>query len=319
MDINEIINKQKYNIDIFFKNINHNDITTFCNHLINIKGNIIFFGIGKSENVCNHFSAILNSINIKSCTMSAQNCLHGDIGFIDHNDLVIYISNSGNTCELLNIAPFIKNKTQNIYGIFTNENAKLINFCSHHIILPKINEIDRFKMIPTSSIAEYILFINIVISNIIEINNISIETYAANHPEGSIGKKIYKTARDYMINKEFLSIIYPNTYIKDCIFNICQNHLRCSIIINNNNNIIGLVTDGNIRRYLSKKNTSLDDHIKECINYNPIIVKDTDKMNDIIKLVKNDSRLLSGIPVANHNNELIGLLSQKEIIAFGFD
>ena len=247
MELNDIITFQKKQIKQFFELINIEEINKFSNILASSKGNIIFFGVGKSENICFHFSNLLSSISIKSLTMSSQNCLHGDIGFINKNDIVIYISNSGNTNELLNIAPFIVTKTKNIYGIFTNNNAKLIKYCKDYIILPKLIEIDRFQTIPTTSIAEYILFINIVTSYIIEIKNIKIEEYAHNHPEGTIGKKLYKTVKDYMLDYDKISFVDINTPIKDCLFDICEKHIRCCIIITPNNKIIGIVTDGNIR------------------------------------------------------------------------
>lgn len=250
--------------------------------------------------------------------MSAQNCLHGDIGFIGKNDIVIYISNSGNTVELLNIAPFIITKTKNIYGIFTNNEAKLIKFCNNYFILPKLQEIDRFQTIPTTSITEYILLANITVSNIIEIKNIKIEDYAHNHPEGSIGKKLYKMAKDSMLTSDKISLMNINDSIKDCMFDICKKCTRCSVIIDSNNEVIGILTDGNIRRYLSSVGTSLSDSIEKCVNYNPKIVRSNKKMTEVVELIKNDYRLLSGIPVVNDSDKVIGLITQQQVIDYSF-
>lgn len=318
MQLNDIIKLQKKQIEKFFKLIDDSKIDMLSNILSSCEGNIIFYGIGKSENVCTHFSTLLSSIGIKSLTMSAQNCLHGDIGFISKKDIVIYISNSGNTVELLNIAPSIITKTNNVYGIFTNNKAKLIEFCNNYFILPKLQEIDRFKTIPTSSITEYILLANITVSYIIEIKNIKIEDYACNHPEGTIGKKLYKTAKDYMLSCDKISLMNINNSIKDCMFDICKKCIRCSVITNSNNEVIGIITDGNIRRYLSNINTSLYDNIEKCINYNPHTIHFDKKMIETVELIKNDYRLLSGIPVVDNNNKIVGLITQQQVIDYSF-
>jgi arabinose-5-phosphate isomerase len=317
MNLENIIESQKNNIDDFFSKLDINQIKNFCNILMNVNnGTIIFYGIGKSENVSIHFSSLLNSIGIKSVSLSSQNCLHGDIGFINNNDYVIYISNSGNTYELLNIAPYISSKTPHIYGIFSNNSAKLLQYCKSSLILPKVIEIDKFNSIPTTSIIEYITIINIMISYIIEIKHININSYSLNHPEGSIGKRLYKNASDIMINCDNISIIKSDTTIKECLLDICSKHVRCSVIVSDNNRIIGLITDGDLRRYLSEQKCDLNDKIYNCANFNPIYVNSDIKAIDVINLVKNDYRLLSGVPVVNQNKELIGLITQQQIIDY---
>ncbi len=93
--------------------------------------------------------------------------------------------------------------------------------------------------------------------------------------------------------------------------------MRCSVVISEDRKIIGIVTDGNLRRYLSKKKSHLNDKIYKCVNFSPTIVKTKTKAYDVINLVKGDYRLLSGIPVINDDEKLIGLITQQQIIDYG--
>lgn len=319
--VTDITLKQKNLLETFFRNFNHEEIDNLADTILDINplSKIIFYGIGKSENIAKHIADILSSISIPSICLSPQNCLHGDIGFISKQDYVIYFSNSGNTMELLNIAPYIKKKANYIIGVFTNENAKLIQYCHQTIILPKCEELDPFKTIPSTSVLEYILFGNILSTTLLHKKNMTIEEYSINHPEGSIGRKIYLKAKDIMIPINDVPFITDKTNIHDALFAICEKRLRCAIVTRKDK-FIGIITDGNIRRYLSKQKKNIDffkKSIINCINKNPYTINDTDKVYDIIEAIKNNYRLLSGIPVLNSDKEIIGLVSQEQIVKYG--
>ncbi len=315
MNSKDILEYQKKNLNIFFSNIDHIQLDKIIKNISNLPNyaKIITIGVGKSENIAIHFTSLLNSINIQSCNLSVLNALHGDIGIVNDIDYIIYISNSGNTKEILNIAPYISNRCTNIIGIFSNPNAKLIEFCEEVLIMPKINEIDSFNTIPTSSILEYIICINIIISALITIRNICKNTYSNNHPEGNIGLKCNKKLADIMIIKDKLAIVDINNTIKETLFIICKKRLRCCLV-KLNNKFIGLVTDGNIRRYLSNDNSDIHDKIENCINTTPLILNQDVSFNILIDNLKNKHQIISGIPITNNNNKIVGLVTQEEII-----
>lgn len=321
MDCYDILVSQKKKLEPFFHNLNTEKMNQLGQFLVQLppSTNIFIYGIGKSENLAIHFASILNSISIKAFPASPQNCLHGDIGYISSQDWLILLSNSGNTRELLDLAPFLYNKTTNIIGVFSNPNAKLLQYChpDYSIILPKVFELDRFNQIPSTSVLEFTLFINILTSYIIEQRNMKLEEYANNHPNGEIGKRIYKRVKDIMIPREKIAIVKSDTSIKDCLFKICEKHLRCAIVLDANDRLLGIATDGNLRRYLANDDVSLSDSISNCLNLEPFIVNEYDRISEIIDDIKKDYRLLSGIPVINEENHLVGLISQHQIVDYG--
>lgn len=317
-DCKTLLDSQKNILEIFYQNINYKKLNQIINSLAGLPkyAKIVISGVGKSENISIHFASLLNSIGIQAVPLSPLNCLHGDIGILNDIDYVIYISNSGNTKELLNIAPYVKEKCKNIIGIFTNENAKLIKYCTDYFIMPKIDELDDFNTIPSSSIIEYIVCFNIIISSLIKIKNITKEDYGNNHPEGNIGLKCNKTIKDIMITKDKLAIVDIDDDIKHCLLVICEKKLRCCIV-RSNGKYVGIATDGNIRRYLAGKNGNdhnIYDSISNCVNRSPVMFDQYDKFNKLIESIKDKHSITSGIPIIDDKKNLVGLITHDQII-----
>lgn len=319
--IPSLIANQKDHLDFFFNNINYKEVQNLLGIMTKVKNlgaKIIITGVGKNENVSKHLVSLLNSINFPSVFLSVLNSLHGDIGIINKSDLIMMLSNSGNTEELIKIASFLKMRADQIIGIFSNPNAGLNTFCDHVVVLPKLKELDRFNLIPTSSILSFTIFCNLLVAGLIEYNNITIEEYSKNHPNGNIGNKIFLKCRDIMLKKDKIVFVNLNTKLKECLLEMCSRRLRCAIVISEeNHDLLGIMTDGDIRRFILKNN--LDDSIVlDCLNSKPITVNENDDLDDISQMVKNDYRIISGIPVVNEKQEITGLISQEEIIKYVF-
>lgn len=241
-----------------------------------------------------------------------MNCLHGDIGVIKNDDV---ISNSGNTIELVNIITYIKERTTNIIGIFSNPDATLLKYCSNSYILPKVSELDRFNLIRTSSIISFVTFSNVLISSLIEFDNIQIAQYGKNHPSGNIGNKILKCG-DIMIKYDQIVLVEEGDRLHDCLLELCSKRLRCALVVDHKKNtspeLRGIITDGDIRRFLSTHEIN-DSTIKNCINKEPITINADDNLETLINVIKHNHSLISGIPVLN-NGILVGLITQSQII-----
>jgi arabinose-5-phosphate isomerase len=169
--------------------INYNEILLLINLIKNRKGNIIFTGIGKSGFVAEHVSSTFNSISIKSVFINPVNCLHGDLGFISNNDIIICISKSGNTEELLKFVQLCKtnNKAQ-IVLIHSNNKVNLIKEkVDHSIFIPVKKELDDFNIIPTISSIIYLAFLQCIGLTTIDVNESKLQKFFKNHPGGSIG------------------------------------------------------------------------------------------------------------------------------------
>lgn len=295
----------KNNFDYFFNNLDYSEIVDFSNIIINNKNknNIFFLGIGKSYNVCLHFSDILKCINIPSIVIETSKMLHGDIGLLKENDIIILISNSGNTKELIEIVNIIINKKniQNTILLSSNKNGKLSNICNKSFIVPINNELNScFSLIPTLSINNYIYYANIILETLIKKLNLTKSIYIENHYSGNIGNT-YKKVKEHIIYKEKCCILTLDSSVKDIIINLNKTKLACCVIINNEENVIGIITDNDIRKYLENNNNLLV-NIKNIINYNFYFIDDEDMF------IKDLKQQFNYIPIIK-NKKFIGLFN----------
>lgn len=281
-----------------------NKIVKFIDNISKISGTIYCGGIGKSDILSKLLSDLLKSINIKSHNLNITNLNHGDIGTVDcDNDILIIFSKSGNTIELKYICE--NNKNLKIYGVFCNKQADLIKYCDNFIILPFVNEIkNNIDIIPSNSCISYIIFINLLISGLIEKKNIKLENYEKNHIGGNIGKQL-------LILKNIMSTNFPKKNINtdidinDILIDMIKFKIGCYIFVNNKNKYIGLVTDADLRKLYHNK---LD--IKKIINTNSFVIKNKNlRVLDIYENIK----LYSYIPILD-NDEVIGLISRDSIL-----
>ena len=164
-------------------------LAKIINNISLVNNNVYTIGVGKSQHVARLFSDQLKLLSIVSMNLNITNLSHGDIGIINENDLIIIVSKSGNTEELIDIIPTLKDKKGIVCLISMNSLGIINKMVSYAFILPKIDEIDSCNLIPTNSILVFIHYFNKVVLNLISIKNLKPNTIVAmNHPGGDLGK-----------------------------------------------------------------------------------------------------------------------------------
>jgi len=302
--INNDLFDQKSELDFFFNNFNEIKFNNIVNTIISFK-NIFIIGVGKSGNLAKHTSDMLLSINISCINLCPINMLHGDFGIIKKNSLIILYSKSGNTQELLNLIDGIRKRKAKTLLITCNKNGKLINLVDHYFILPFNNELDSaFNIIPTTSIVIFTLFINLLITNIIKKLNIKIEDYKYNHVSGNIGTELFTFVKDVYIPIEKTCFLCNNSSVIDIIFKMTEKKTGYCVILETgtNYNFLGIITDGDIRRYITKnKDNFLNNDITDIINKTPYIINNLNQ-----PLYKFNNISYSYIPIVI-NGKYIGM------------
>lgn len=291
--LNNIKKNLRKNYNYIINNIADNNINILISNIEN-SNNIYCCGVGKSGNVAQHMVDILKSINISAHILNCMNSIHGDIGCIKENDIIIFFSNSGNTPEILNIIDHIKVKKCKTILITCNGDNLIGNKCDIIIILPKVNELEgTINCIPTNSIICMITYCNIVAS--ILSNKINNDIYISNHPAGMIGYNM-KKIKD-IIKKDYPKIILnESVLLNDILLEMTKYSIGCCFFTDNNNMLLGLMTDGDIRRMLlkdsNKKYITMNDininyYYETDINKNIYMIQ---KMNryKFIPIIEND-------------------------------
>lgn len=309
--INNFIINQQDNMKNFLDKIEKLEVIKLKDIILNYKcSNIFFCGIGKSENISIHISDIFKSIGLSSFKINLQNMNHGDIGMFKENDLIIFISNSGNTKELYNFIINSNLKTKKIL-ITSNKKSYISDIVDNTFIVPFENESDlKFNLIPTNSFINFVNYFNLITNLLIDDLKFNLEKYKINHYGGNIGFKTKKIK--LFINTKF-NKSNKNVTIRKTI-NILKKYKNGIIFIDDNEKFYGIMTTQDIFN-LIEKNKNLDSNICEFINTTPFIINNTELIiNEVFEEIKNFTSF-KFIPILE-NNKPIGILDNSKILNF---
>ncbi len=232
------------------------------------KGKVVCSGVGKSGLIARKVSASLSSVGISSFFLDPNSAIHGDLGQIDKRDVLIVFSYSGNTSELTNLLKYSNRFGIKVIGVASGENSLLIKASDIPIILPKVKEADPIGMVPSSSTSITLLFGDSLMSALLAKRNFTKERFKIYHPGGSIGKTLL-LAKDIMLKGNKVPLIQSNNNIDKALKIISKKNLGIGIITKKKN-VIGIVTDGDIRR--GSKNYSDKTKITSLMTKKPLFV-----------------------------------------------
>lgn len=298
-----------------FDNVHFDFITE---ELLGCIGNIYVTGVGKSEDISIHFVNLLKSIGIKSYYFNIMNSTHGDLGCIKNEDIIIFFSKSGNTKEIIDKINLFKCYR---IGVCCHVKSLFSKYCDYNIVLPFQSEITNSKninCIPSNSYMSHLFFVNILINNLIEKSNINLDLYKSNHPAGNIGHNLRKI-KDIIIT-EYPKIILAsniilngNIKLNDILLEMTNYSIGCCFFVNENNNLLGVLTDGDIRRIMLN-NKNINDISIHDINTKYTIINDSNIY--ISELIKNENlekyKKAKFIPIIE-NHIIIGIINYSKI------
>lgn len=230
-------------------------------------GRVIITGIGKSAIIANKIVATLNSTGTPAIFMHAADAIHGDLGLIQNEDVVICISKSGNTPEIKVLIPLIKNSRNKIIAITANEASFLAQHADFTINTFVNKEACPNNLAPTTSTTAQLVMGDALAMCLLNLRDFSSSDFAKYHPGGALGKKLYLKVEDLSaVNKK--PQVAPNTKIRPIIVEITEKMLGVTAVVENNK-IIGIITDGDLRRMLNKVNDFSNLTAKDIMSENP--------------------------------------------------
>ena len=278
--------------------IDRNKFNEICELIINCKGNIVLMGIGKSGNIAAKISSTFSSTGTPSFYLNAAEASHGDLGSLKKNDILVIFSFSGETEEIVQIFPTCKSKVRTIVSITGNEESSLAKNSNLNLHLEISEEACPLNLAPTTSSSAMLILGDALAIAILEARKFSPEDFAKNHPGGKLGKSLLKV-KDLMISGNSLPLISDSAPMKDVIYEISNKGLGLTLVKDSKRKIIGLFTDGDLRRLLNKNSNIEDLKISslmtrkfQAINKNMQIKNAIDQMNKykIYSLVVKDEK-----------------------------
>ncbi|MBS0653950.1 MAG: SIS domain-containing protein, partial [Verrucomicrobia bacterium] len=199
--LKNILEQQKQYLDHYFHTLDLNQVERVVDACSRISGLIVFTGVGKSGIIAEKIAMTLISTGTKALYLPPTNFLHGDIGILSENDMLVLISRSGETEELLNLLPFARKRNTRLLAIVSNPQSRLAKMCDQFVNLPVEKELCPFDLAPTTSTAVQMLFGDLLSVALMRMKQFDLSTYALNHPSGSIGKKMSIKVEDVMFKE----------------------------------------------------------------------------------------------------------------------
>jgi arabinose-5-phosphate isomerase len=215
------------------------------------KGRLVISGIGKSAIIAQKIVASLNSTGTPSLFLHAADAIHGDIGMVQQDDVVMVISKSGDSPEIKVLVPLIKNFKNTLIAVCGNMQSYLAK-CADIVLNTTVEEeASPFNLAPTSSTTAQLVMGDAICVCLMELRGFNSEDFAKFHPGGTLGKKLYMRVAELSINNEKPSV-NSESLLKDVIIEITKKRLGVTVVLDDDENIIGIITDGDLRRMLEK-------------------------------------------------------------------
>ncbi len=246
------------------------EFTAAVNAILNSKGKLIVAGVGKSGLIGRKIAATLASTGTPSFFLHPGEAFHGDLGMVEPNDLVILISYSGETDEVLKIIPFLKWNKNSIIGITGNPNSTIAKNSDHHLNVCITREACPLELAPTSSTTVTLVMGDALAVALMEARQFQHEDFARFHPGGSLGRKLLVKVKDLM-RRDNLPYINKNASFTEMLLCMSEGKLGL-VIVGNSDRIEGVVTDGDLRRALVRNPDTSQLVISEMMTANPVII-----------------------------------------------
>ena len=277
-------------------------------------GRVVVTGIGKSAIIAQKIAATLNSTGSPALFMHAADAIHGDLGMIQKNDIVLILSKSGDSNEIKTLVPLIKNFGNSIIALVGNTNSFLAKNADIVLNTTVSNEACPNNLAPTTSTTAQMVMGDALAIALMELNNFNGHDFAKFHPGGNLGKRLYLKVDDiYKLNEK--PFVTESTPFKNIIFEISKGRLGATVVLDASNNIKGIITDGDIRRLLEKT-----DDIKTLTASDMVIANPKTILNDayaVDALEKMNSFNINQLVVVNSEHQYLGIIHLHDLIREG--
>ncbi len=287
--------------------------TKIIDILAQCKGRIVISGIGKSAIVAQKIVATLNSTGSPSLFMHAADAIHGDLGMVQQDDVVILISKSGESPEIKVLVPLIKNFGNTLIGMVGNTQSFLAQSADHLLNTTVSKEACPNNLAPTSSTTAQMVMGDVLAVCLMELNGFSGHDFAKYHPGGNLGKRLYLRVADLCANNEQPKV-QAQASLKEVIVEITEKRLGVTAVVNDKDEVVGIITDGDLRRMLEKTNDLSHITATDILSKNPKTIEPSMLAVEALDILRDHD--ISQLLVAE-NGKYLGILHIHDLVREG--
>jgi len=291
------------------------ELYLICKEIHNCKGKLIIFGVGKSGHIANKLSATLSSTGTPSFFIHPSEGLHGDIGSVRKNDVVLIISNSGCTPEIVRLLPNLKKIGCKILSLCGNDDSKIFKYSDISINISIKKEACPLNLAPTSSTTATLVVGDVIAIILMKMKNFKSNDFASNHPGGRLGKNLNLKIKDIMKKNKDIPIITSEKKLKDALIEMTKKSLGCVIVSSDSKKAVGFFTDGDLRRSINKLLDIHNTSIVKTMTKKFISCKENDFALDVLNIMK--EKKINSLPVLDDKKKIVGAINMHILIDSG--
>ena len=291
------------------------DIEKAISFIYKCKGKLVTTGMGKSGLIARKVSATFASTGTTSIYLHPAEGIHGDLGMLQKGDVVLAFSQSGNTQEIISIIPFIKFYNIALIAITGNSDSELAKNSDFVIDSSIEKDIEPFGLVPTASTTVQLAIGDALAVAVLKNKGFKIDDFALFHPGGIIGKKLLLKISDLMHKGQQNPIIKETADMNEAIIEMTSKGLGCTNIVSNENKLVGIITDGDLRRFLSQGNINLNMSVLSVMTTDPKRMHPEELAVEALNLM--EKYKITMLPIVNIKDEPVGLLHMHDLIKSG--
>ena len=316
--IQHLMNKYREELNTFFDKVNVADLEKLFALCQSCQGMLIFSGIGKSALVAEKIAVTMTATGTRAIFIPPIEAMHGDVGIISPQDIFIAISKSGETEELLNLLPYVRNKGAKIVALTSNARSRLAEAADFQVVVPFHQELCPFNMAPTISTSCQTILGDILAIALMESKNFTLDEYAMNHPAGTIGKRITVKVRNLMIEGALLPLCNPSDQLINVLVELSDKKAGCVLVVDENKKLLGIFTDGDLRRALQKFGPAvMNQSLLQLMTQSSRFTHPEVLAWEALKMMENPKSPITVLPVLNEVHQVMGLLRLHDILQSG--
>lgn len=309
MEIQELENVKSY--------LNPESMEEVIEILNRCEGKVVLCGMGKPGHIGRKISATMSSLGISSYFLHPAEAQHGDMGTLTSGDVIIIISNSGETSEVCEMLPNIKMIGIPIIAMTSYRNSTLAQYADYLIELPVMKEAAPHNLAPTSSTTAALVVGDALAVTVASRRKFTKENFALFHPAGALGRKLTIKVSDLMHRGKDNPIIKVGSTLDDAIYVMNEKGLGAVSIVDENGLLCGIITDGDLKRYMRNKIDIYSLIVDRVMTENPIVIQPNVLAIEALRLMEKREKQLSVLPVVDEYGIVVGLIRNHDIIQLG--
>ena len=293
------------------KKIIKEDFVELVKIIMESKGRIIVSGVGKSGLVGKKIAATLSSTGTPSFFVHAGEALHGDLGMITAEDILIAISNSGETEEVLALIPSLRRIGAKLVAFTGSRESSLARYADLSIIAAVEEEASPYGLAPTASTTAIMALGDALAITLSSLRGFTAEDFALFHPGGSLGRRLLTRVKDIIDGRDINPVVDTETSVKQALFTMTKSRMGSTSVVDEKGHLVGIITDGDIRRLLEKSVDFLYNPVRQVMTKNPVTISPDKLATEALKLM--EDREINDLPVVE-NNKPVAMLNLQDLI-----